>query len=47
MAIWTAADKQALTITLKCKNITELSTLIRFYENESTNILNNEDKQYG
>jgi len=43
MAVWTAADKQNLTITLKCKTITELSTLIRYYEHETTEILNMED----
>ena len=43
MAVWTSADKQYLTITLKCKNITELSALIRYYEHETTEILNMED----
>ena len=38
MAIWTSADKQYLTITLKCKNITELSEFLRKYENETQEI---------
>jgi len=35
MAIWTAADKLNLTITLKCKNISELSVLLSKYEHET------------
>jgi hypothetical protein len=47
MAVWTAADKQNLTITLKCKHSTELNKLISYYEYETTEILNPEEKNDG
>ena len=43
MAIWTSADKQYVTIILKCTSFTALSALIRYYEHETTEILNMED----
>jgi len=38
MAVWIAADKQQLTITLQCKTINELSGLLHQYEDKIMNL---------